>query len=146
MDYHQQQYSPTPMPPINPNNIVRLMVKDVESQIFSLEGIRIVFRINSNTIFKSYDYSDRYDNGKTVIDWIKDRIIPLCVNEVNMPVYIDYDIIANNRIITDKTITMKQLRKLTNKPMINNNITEESIMKNAIVDDRNIEEPVINWE
>lgn len=146
MDYHQQQQISAPLPPINPNNIVRLMVKDVESQIFALEGIRIVFRISSNTILKSYDYSDRYGNGKTVIDWIKDRIIPLCVNEVNMPVYIDYDIIANDRVIVDKTITMKQLRKLTNKPMINNDITEESIMKNAIVDNRNIEEPVINWE
>ena len=128
--------------PINP--AINLMVKDVEDQIFALEGVRIIFRVNSTAIIKSYNYNTRYDNGKSVIDWIKERIYPIYVD--CMAYAVDYDIIANNHIITDKTITMKQLRKLTNKPVINNDITEKSIMKNAIVDDRNIEEPVINWE
>lgn len=142
-----QQPISNPYPQFVPNNpATSLMVKDVEEQIFALEGVRIIFRVNSTAVFRNYNYNTRYDNGKSVIDWIKERIYPTYVD--CMTYVVDYDIIANNHIITDKTITMKQLRKLTNKPVINNDITEESIMKNAIVDNRNIEEPepVINWE
>lgn len=128
----------------------KIMIKDIEEQIFALEGVRVVFRCSSTIVTYGYNYTKKYDDNKPVINWIIDRLTTIKIRYqngcINDEISAEYDIIVNDHVLTDKSITMKQLRKLTNKPVINNNITEESIMKNAIVDGRNIEEPVINWE
>lgn len=95
-----------------------VFVKDIEYDIFNLEGVRIVFRTSEYNLMPEYSYDKPIDDNVTVHQWLKERIYPLIRNiyKDRIPVdMVQYEIIANGETIYNMRMTMRELRSLTKK-------------------------------
>lgn len=96
----------------------RVFIKDIEYDIFNLEGVRIVFRTSEYNLMPEYNYDEPIDDNVTVHQWLKERIYPLIRNTYKdrIPVdMVEYEIIAMGETIHNMRMTMKELRSLTDK-------------------------------
>ena len=95
-----------------------VFVKDIEYDIFNLEGARIIFRTSEHNLMPEYSYNEPIDDNITVNQWIKERIYPLIRDTYRdrIPVdMVEYEIVAKGEIIHNMGMTMGELRSLTNK-------------------------------
>lgn len=97
----------------------RVFVKDIEYDIFNLEGVRIVFRTSEHNLMPGYSYDEPIDDNVTVNQWVKERIYPLINNTFKGNSYVadmvQYEIVAKGETIHNMRMTMGDLRSLTNK-------------------------------
>ena len=50
-------------------------VIEFEQKIFEVEGVRIVIRAASSTSVGDYDYKRKYDQGNSINEWLKSRVL-----------------------------------------------------------------------
>lgn len=96
----------------------RVSVKDIEYDIFNLEGVRIVFRTPKYNLMPEYNYDEAIDDNVTVYQWLKERIYPLINNTYKNRILVDmveYEIIAMGETIHNMRMNMGELRSLTKK-------------------------------
>jgi hypothetical protein len=50
-------------------------IVEFEQKIFELEGVRIIVRAESSEQLGDYSYQKKYDQGNSINDWLKSRVL-----------------------------------------------------------------------
>lgn len=57
--------------------IIKVSVSELEEQIFSKEGVRIVIRAGKGVTFNPYNYKNKADARTSITNWYMTRVKPI---------------------------------------------------------------------